>query len=238
MHESIEGWWLNLDSDPDRAAAMQGRLSDLGLQSSYSRFRAHRGDPEHAAARGLRVGEEGAWRSWLAMMSRAASSAAEVVHLLEDDVEISRGIFRLFAWTELNGYLERFDWLCTDAYVSPAQVRQLLELLNGLDGFRVVDSGFTVPCISSFISTPHQVSSIYDRLLVLWEGQARLPPVDVALGNLALIGEFSFGSVVPFVTGPTPLLARRSNTRKSCDTCLERSREVLTLLRRLLMGTS
>lgn len=126
MHKSIEGLWLNLDSDPDRAAAIQGRLSDLGLHSSYSRFRAHGGDPEHAAARGLRIGEEGAWRSWLAMMGWAARSAAQVVHLLEDDVEISRGIFQLFAWPELNGYLERFHWLCTDAYVSPGQARQFL----------------------------------------------------------------------------------------------------------------
>ena len=152
--EDIKALDLAVGADPDRAAAIQGRLSDLGLHSSYSRFRAHGGDPEHAAARGLRIGEEGAWRSWLAMMGWAARSAAQVVHLLEDDVEISRGIFQLFAWPELNGYLERFHWLCTDAYVSPGQARQLLESLCGLDGFRVVSSGFRVPCISSLISTP------------------------------------------------------------------------------------
>ena len=99
-----------------------------------------------------------------------------------------------------------------------------------------MSSGFRVPCISSLISTPPQVSSILERLLVLWEGQGLLPPVDVALGNLTLSGELSFGSVLPFVTGPIPRLARLSNTRNSHATCLERSREVLTLLRRLLMS--
>lgn len=236
MQDSLEGLWLNLDANPARAAVMQEQLCALGLQRHYSRFTAYPGDPEHAAARGLRVGEEGAWRSWLAMLDRARCSSADVVHLLEDDVAIGPPLLKLLAWQELDQHLAHSHWLSTDAFVSPGQVRQLLPVIRATDAFVVVTRGFRVPCLSSIIARPHRLSDVVDALRSLWEASGPLRPVDVALGDLVLQDRLVFGSVVPFVTGPILDLARVSSIRDPAGVQLERSREVLSLLRRVLLA--
>ena len=235
MVEGVEGFWLNLQGDSERSSRMRTQLGSLGLEASYRRFEASRGDAAHASSRGLSPGEEGAWRSWLAMLERAERSPSAVVHLLEDDVEITPALADLLAWPLLQHHLRTSHLVCTDGFVSPGQVRQLLAARRETAGFLVIDQGLRVPCLGSLLAIPSRLAVVRQALQVLWDGPEVLPPIDVALGYLAAQGEVRFCTVAPFVTGPLLASARASRIREPGDPCLERSREALTHLRRILM---
>ena len=235
MAEAVEGFWLNLQGDSERSTRMHAQLATLGLQARYSRFEASRGDAAHASSRGLSPGEEGAWRSWLAMLEQAERSPSPVVHLLEDDVQITPALADLLAWPLLQHHLRASHLVCTDGFVSPGQVRQLLAARPAAPGFLVIDQGLRVPCLGSVLALPAKLTAVRLALQVLWDGSEALPPIDVALGQLAAQGTVAFCTVAPFVTGPLLASARASRIREPGDACLERSREALTLLRRILM---
>jgi hypothetical protein len=85
----LQGWWLNLPAALSRAETLGGNLQALKLGNVYNRFEASPGQSQAAQLRGLSCGEAGAWTSWLQMMERASCSEATIVHLLEDDTEIT-----------------------------------------------------------------------------------------------------------------------------------------------------
>ena len=88
----LDGWWLNLPKALDRAKSMRTNLKALALENHYKRFEAGLGNPSAAAERELAVGEAGAWCSWLRLLEQASRSEAAIVHLLEDDTELTEGL--------------------------------------------------------------------------------------------------------------------------------------------------
>jgi len=233
-----QGWWLNLPQATGRAAFMQDQLDSLGLAPHYQRFPAFAGEPDHAVARGLQPGEEGAWRSWIALLKQAAASDAELVHLVEDDVEITPQLTSLLGWPELAALLDANHLVCTDAYLGPNQARQALEALRQNGGWIAITEGFVSPCICSLLARPAQLPPVIAALERRWQAPGTVPPIDLALGELAHGGQLRFTTTAPFVTGPAMEQARSSFIRPVGDASFERSREAMTLLRRLMLAQS
>jgi hypothetical protein len=227
----LEGWWLNLPEAVDRATTMQTNLQSLGLDEHYRRFEAEPGQPGRAQAMDLSDGEAGAWSSWLRLIQRASISEAAVVHLLEDDTEITEGLGALLHWEGLHSLLGQGVIVCTDGYVSPAQARHLLDHPGWGQCWQCITEGLPVPCIGSMLATPASWGRVHDLLQHHWSQSNALPPIDVLMGQLDAL---TVVTVAPFVTTPRLDQARSSQIRQPGDACQERSREALTRLRRLL----
>ena len=227
----VEGWWLNLPEEVGRSEKLSGNLRELDLLKNYKRYEAERGTDKEAKERGLNVGEIGAWKSWLKMMKTASKSEAKIVHLLEDDIEITKGLKVLVEWVYTKKVLEKNNVICTDAYVTPAQARKLIEHREWDKSWQVITGGLRIPCITSVMANPGTWESIYKELNVLWSQKKKLPPIDIAIGQSKAI---QILTVVPFVTVPRVKESQLSQIRKEGSVSLERSREALTLLRRLL----
>ena len=228
----LQGWWLNLPTAQSRAETLTGNLRALHL-GHYQRFEGQTGDAQEAAARSLSLGEAGAWSSWLQMMEQAGTSQAGIVHLLEDDTEITPGLQRLLAWEGLNPLLEHGAVVCTDGYVSPGQARHLISQPSWGESWHCITEGLAVPCIGSLLARPRTWKQLHALLQAQWHNRAPLAPIDVMLGQLPR-EQVPVITMAPFVTLPRLEQARISQIRSAGDLHRERSREALTLLRRLL----
>lgn len=227
----LEGWWLNLPEAEKRATCISSNLQALGLTSHYYRFEGTYGDPQAAQTRELSIGEAGAWCSWIRMIQKAAKSKAEFTHLMEDDTEITEGLQALLHWDGLHSFIGQGGIVCTDGYVSPAQARHLLSQPSWGHTWQGIVRGLAVPCINSMIATPATWALLLKLLQAHWNKGEILEPIDVQIGKQ---DEIRIMTVAPFVTIPRLEQARTSQIRKPGDSCMERSREALTLLRRLL----
>ena len=227
----LDGWWLNLPKALDRATSMRTNLKALALENHYKRFEAGLGNPSAAAARELAVGEAGAWCSWLRLLEQASRSEAAIVHLLEDDTELTEGLEALLRWDGLHSLLAQGAIVCTDGYVSPSQARLLLTHPSWSQGWQCITEGLPVPCIGSMLATPSTWQQAHQQLQHHWDAGEKLAPIDLMMGQ---IQDLRVVTVAPFATIPRMDLARCSHIRQTGDTGLERSREALTLLRRLL----
>ena len=228
----LQGFWLNLDRYEERAFWMRNRLGALCLSDKYQRIAGVEGDHAEAVSRGLKPGEWGAWQGWIRMLDHASQSSAAVVHLMEDDVDISDSFLRLVDDDLLRGLLARQAIVCTDAYVSPRQCLALLQALKEAERVERqwldVVEGFRVPCINSMLLTPVVAGRLCGQLREIIGQDCQLSPVDIAMSKVSI----DFCTIVPFVTSPMLDLAANGSTREHDDSSL--SRDALTLLRRSL----
>ena len=234
----LQGFWLNLDRCGERAFWMRNRLSELGLSVHYRRVAGVEGDVNEASCRGLKPGEWGAWQGWIRMLDRASQSSASIVHLMEDDIDISDSFLRLVEDDLLSGLIVRRHVFCTDAYVSP---RQCLGLLHAVaearrDGrqWLEITSGFKIPCPNSLLMAPHVAGRLCAQLQEISKKGGPLPAVDIAIAKFFS----SWSTIVPFVTSPKLHLASYGATRSEGELDSLFSRDALTLLRRSLFCQS
>ena len=228
------GYWLNLDDSQERFLCMDSQLKRLGINSAYTRIPGVVGCAEEAVRYGLKPGEWGAWQGWLRLLRAAASSNAPIIHLLEDDVEISPVFSDFLQWHELKASLEAGKFVCTDGYVSPRQALQILSLesdAGSTSPWRIIHSGLAVPCINSLFLTPVVASILLEKLSNMRLNSLRLLPIDAAIASLGV----RWVTVAPFVTGPWLDLSSDSATRVPSEAKSELSRFGLTLLRQMLI---
>ena len=147
------------------------------------------------------------------MLSRASQSSAPIVHLMEDDIDISDSFLRLVEDDLLCGLIARRQIVCTDAYVSP---RQCLALLSAVTEDRVdgrqwleITSGFKIPCPNSLLMAPHVAGRLCAQLQEISKKGGPLPAVDIAIAKFFS----SWSTIVPFVTSPKLHLASSVETR-------------------------
>lgn len=231
---SLQGFWLNLDRCEERALWMRNRLSELGLSVRYQRVAGVEGNVAQATCRGLKPGEWGAWQGWIRMLDQASQSSAAVVHLMEDDVDISDLFLGLVEDDLLCELMARRHIVCTDAYVSP---RQCLALLHAVaearrDGrhWLEVTGGFKIPCLNSLLMAPCVAGRLCAQLQEILNTAGSLHAVDVAIAEVSN----SWSTIVPFVTSPKLQLASAGETRGEDEVDSLLSRDALTLLRRSL----
>ena len=231
---SLQGFWLNLDRCEERALWMRNRLGELALSGQYQRVAGVEGDVAEASCRGLKPGEWGAWQAWIRMLDRASQSSAAVVHLMEDDVDISDSFLRLLEDDLLCRLMAHRHIVCTDAYVSP---RQCLALLHAVADARrdgrlwlEVTGGFKIPCLNSLLMAPCVAGRLCAQLQETVNKAYSLHAVDLAIAEVSN----SWSTIVPFVTSPKLQLASVGETRVEDEVDSILSRDALTLLRRSL----
>tara|TARA_B100000674_G_C37725558_1_gene861841 strand:+ start:129 stop:917 length:789 start_codon:yes stop_codon:yes gene_type:complete len=230
----LQGFWLNLDRCGERAFWMRNRLSELGLSVHYRRVAGVEGDVNEASCRGLKPGEWGAWQGWIRMLDRASQSSASIVHLMEDDIDISDSFLRLVEDDLLSGLIVRRHVFCTDAYVSPRQCLGLLHAVaearrDGRQWLEVTD-GFKIPCLNSLLMAPDVAGHLCAQLQEILNTADSLCAVDIAMAEVSN----SWSTIVPFVTSPKLHLASVGETRTDNEVDSLLSRDALTLLRRSL----
>jgi len=230
----LQGFWLNLDRCGERATWMQNRLGELGLSLQYQRVAGVEGDDAEASFRGLKSGEWGAWQGWIRMLNRASQSSAPVVHLMEDDVDISDSFLKLIADDLLFGLIARRQIVCTDAYVSPRQCLALLHAVAEARGdgrqWLQITAGFKIPCLNSLLMAPHVAGRLCAQLQGILNKGGSLRAIDIVMAEVSS----SWSTIVPFVTSPKPHLASVGATRRDDESVAALSRDALTLLRRAL----
>jgi len=230
----LQGFWLNLDRCGERAVWMRNRLSELGLSVQYQRVAGVEGDVAEAACRGLKPGEWGAWQGWIRMLDLASQSSAPVVHLIEDDIDISDSFLGLLKDGLLSSLIARRHVVCTDAYVSPRQCLGLLYAVaearrEGLQWLEVT-GGFKVPCLNSLLMAPDVAGRLCAQLQKILHTPGSLRAVDIAMAKVSN----PWSTIVPFVTSPKLHLASAGETRTGDEVDSLLSRDALTLLRRSL----
>ena len=234
---SLQGFWLNLDRCEERAVWMRNRLGELALSGQYQRVAGVEGDFAEASCRGLKPGEWGAWQGWIRMLNRASQSPAAVVHLMEDDVDISDSFLRLIEDDLLCGLMARRHIVCTDAYVSPRQCLALLDAVAeaSRDGrqWLEVSGGFKIPCLNSLLMAPSVAGRLCAQLQEISNKAGPLHAVDVAMAEVSN----PWSTIVPFVTSPKLQLASAGATRAEEESASVLSRDALTLLRRSLFSS-
>ena len=232
----LKGFWLNLPEATQRNKLTLEQLNRLGIASLYTRIEASHGTPKKAKELGLKQGEWGAWKSWLQMLKAAYKADANVIHLIEDDIEIAPEFLKLINWNKLRSILNNGGIVCTDGYCSPNQAIAIhshiqREKKNEIE-WHLIDEGLHTPCINSILLTPGTAHKLHNHLTNKLEQSCNIPPVDIA------IGDFQQGwlTLSPFCTGPSLKTSKQSTIRLLENDDSDNNRMALTLLRCCLMS--
>ena len=220
----LKGVFINLDDQRERRSRLERHLGQLGLEGRYQRFSAVRGDPDRARERGLNPGEFGLWQSWLDLLqSASASEGFDYLHIVEDDVELSRE-FVVFS-EGLNPDGGAFDLLVTDMYVNPSIHRALALQHDQQRRQRVIDvrSDLYTGCLASVLIHRQRIGPVLEQLKQPFEATCRLLPLDNALRQLQQQGKLRIARTLPFLTGVQP----DSITRSSIQPRQQQDAEVL-----------
>ena len=207
----LKGVFINLDAQLERRSRLERHLEQLELQGRYERFSAVRGHPDQARERGLYPGEYGLWQSWLEVLqSASADQSFDYLHIVEDDVELSRD-FVLFS-RKLNPDGGDFDLLVTDMYVNPSIHRTLAlqheeQRRNGVIALRI---DFYSGCLASVLIHRQRIGPVLEQLKRQFKSSSRLLPLDNALRQLQHQGKLRIGRTLPFLTGVQPDSITRS----------------------------
>src|SRR5262245_12018296 len=85
------GLYINLERSPERRAAFEKQLSELNLQSRYSRFAAVDGAQIDTSRSPLKPGEVGLFLSHCRVLE-SVRNRNMCVHVLEDDTQLSEHV--------------------------------------------------------------------------------------------------------------------------------------------------
>ena len=209
---NYRGIYINLDRSTARRAAMQAQFDQLGIMPIYTRFAAIDGSGI-ARRPGCKIspGEEGAFRSHTDAI-REAALYREPLHVLEDDVLLSRATPSVISEAIAAGLLDRFDILFTDSFVRPdlGMLKALTYAFQkcaagradriGLDDLQLFDiSRQNFSCLTSYAVGPRAFSRLVTLLDAELKSGPRLP-VDLFLRQCAQAGKITAGLLAPFVT--------------------------------------
>jgi len=240
----LKGFWLNLPEAIERNKLILEQLNRLDIASLYTRIEASQGAPNKAKERAINgpwkgtpgKKEWGAWKGWLKMLEAAHKTDADVLHLIEDDVKITKDFLKLVNWRKLKPLLNSGSIICTDGYCSPSQAINILAHIQNEDSneskWQIINEGLHIPCINSILITPDTALRLFNHLSTKLEQADSIAPVDIAMRD------FSQGwlTLSPFCTGPSLKMSKQSTVRLQEEDDLANSRVALTLLRCCLMS--
>ncbi len=128
MPADWHGFYINLDTSPDRRKAIEATIARAGLSESYQRFPAVTGADMPATCR-LRPGEYGCFRSHHDLLA-GLTPDGNFVHVLEDDAVLARTFGPAMQTVLSGGLLEPFDIVFTETMIGSDP--PLLRMLKGL----------------------------------------------------------------------------------------------------------
>jgi GR25 family glycosyltransferase involved in LPS biosynthesis len=112
------GFYINLDDSADRRAEIEAELARFGLQGRYRRFSGARGNVLGFSNPRLSDSEIGCFTSHYLLLKDSIDLGAHI-HVLEDDVVLSRFTENALHWVIKSGTLDQFDVIFTDTFVTP-----------------------------------------------------------------------------------------------------------------------
>ena len=211
---------INLDSRPERLATMQDRLAALGLSDRCQRLSAVVGSARPGSR--LSPGAIGCFLSHRRALDMARPGT--FLHILEDDVEISRhfdaGISRLAA----AGKLSNLDLIFTGMIVIPndfytlrlleaAYVRNTRSQPPSLDIINL--KGFLFAGTGSYLVNPAALVKVSRLLDTALKGPMDAP-IDLLYRKAIWDGHLRAGCLFPFLTA-TRLDATATSAIKATD---------------------
>ncbi len=122
------GYYINLDSSPERRSAMEASIARAGLTGLYQRFPARTGEGKPAGCR-LSPGEYGCFRSHHDLLSGLIPDG-RFVHVLEDDAILAQPFGAALQSVIDGGLMEPFDIVFTEMMVMDEL--PLIRMLKGL----------------------------------------------------------------------------------------------------------
>ena len=206
---SYTGYYINLDRSPDRRREVEAQLEACRLADRYQRFPAV--DGMTLAQGRLSPGAVGCFHSHYEAL-REGRSSGQCVHILEDDVLLSKYTASALHRIIENGTLDRFDLFYTEALIPI--VREVLlprkELFESIVGarknpsapinFRIVDiTKLYRACTSSYLVGTKSI----DRVLEVLKRELDIGPslpIDLYYQKLARAGKLKIGCLFPYAT--------------------------------------
>jgi hypothetical protein len=210
------GFYVNLDRNPERRAAIERELAHWKLSDSYTRFAASDGNALNFPNPHLKNGEMGCFTSHYRLLSENRDTARPL-HVIEDDIILSSVMGNVLNWAIDSGQLEKFDILFTDVatpllndachayklYYDAAVRRDAAGAIENVI-FSAIDMRtliFGSTC--SFLVNLKSAGKIADLFAAELKAGARLP-VDLYIRKLCQEDALRVGCLFPFVTSIRP----------------------------------
>ena len=234
----MRGLFINLDEAVERREQIIGHLRELGLEQTYQRFSARRGDPSEAGARNLNTGELGLWKSWLELLEEQVGAAEanefDYLHILEDDAELSSllPVFLQGLGPERND----FDLLFTEMYASPAywmKMTKEVELIRKSNKIVLHRKDYN-GCTSSILVPKKRVTFIQEILSKCFQRTTELLPLDNYLRSLYCNQKISIACTLPYLSAVRVDKIRNSTIKNDQSHLMKLTQELNALLRRHL----
>jgi GR25 family glycosyltransferase involved in LPS biosynthesis len=226
------GYYINLDSSPERRAGVEATLARAGLTGLYQRFAAITGAEKPAGCR-LKPGQYGCFRSHHDLLAGLGPEGG-FVHVLEDDAILAQPFGPALQRVIAGGLMEPFDIVFTETMVMPDVLH--IHMLKGLFDrnagagrppslslidLETVDFAGT----TSYFVNPRSLGRVVESLgRGLATGPAR--PIDLHYCDEARAGRLRIGLLFPFlssVTVGTPSTIRPESASQAASLILRNS---------------
>jgi GR25 family glycosyltransferase involved in LPS biosynthesis len=213
---SYQGFYINLDRNPERRLAIEAELDKFNAAGRYTRFPAVDGVSCGVKSGTLTASEIGCFLSHTGLLEQNQSQAVNL-HVMEDDVLFSRYACEMLDAAVTNDFFGSFDIVYTDVFV-PIDVELIASYKKMYDeslrvdsegrrsfgNFQVLDlSDRNFASAASFLVNGNSVSKLCD-LCRRHLDSGLILPIDLLLRNLVLEGKLRAACIFPFVTSVRP----------------------------------
>ena len=203
---NYQGWYLNLERNQPRRAALERHLEEIGGTNRYRRFDAVDGRAvAHLFPTRLDPGNLGLWLSHVKLLEHRRSSA-EHLHIIEDDTILARDAPAVFdkMLESADAHPDGWDLIFTDILVPIDRVDFVHLLAKHIAAFRqsgsraILDlAGIPFSCTSSFFVNRQSIDKYAGLIADQWTWGK---PIDLFLRHLINQGRLKAFVTVPFMT--------------------------------------
>lgn len=246
MSYFLEGYYINLDDSLDRKDSLISHLQELGLENYYQRFAAPTlNSEEKKNLRGLKtLGELGIWKSYITLLDSISLEKAlpDFVHIIEDDTRLNVSFYKILSsflnMVHDDGNTGSVDIFFLDYFLDTSLFEKIAKRQNSNSQayYEFLDSSFYLACLSSLLIRRSSVPLILKCLKKVFDSEAALLPIDLALRNVLRTGEVTALLLSPPVSSPGWNSSQVSTIQTSADPDLYRSMLAYILLRMCLSG--
>lgn len=213
---SYQGYYINLDRNPERKAQVESQLHQLNPRQRYRRFPAVEGASCGINSKNLKPGEVGCFLSHYRLLEQHLSQPLNL-HVMEDDVLLSKYAAGMLEAMVAKNFFDKFDLIYTDVFV-PIDVELIASYKRIYDqclqveasgarsfrNFQVLDlSNVNFAVTASYLINGASIPKVSGLLRSHLDSGICLP-VDILLRNLVHEGKLHAACLFPFVTSVRP----------------------------------
>ncbi len=211
----VKGFFINLDGSDERRRQTELELQKLNGLGHYQRFAAIDGRAEEGWSGVQNRGELGCFLSHLEAIRQSAGCSGWL-HVVEDDVIVSRFAADAISGVTANADLDRLDVIFTNVLFGDdpwfvAAVREAFDanvVTDPSGEVTAVDSVGIMPfgqhaffSTTSYLVNPRSIARTAELLAQRLES-GPFAAIDVTFSELSRAGKLSIGCTVPFLTMP------------------------------------